>query len=38
VHDVVDDEAQFYTPLQVEQLARVVDEMDIDVTALRHHG
>ncbi len=27
------DEAQFYTPEQVEQLARVVDEMDIDVTA-----
>jgi thymidine kinase len=27
------DEAQFYTPEQVEQLARVVDEMSIDVTA-----
>ena len=27
------DEAQFYTPGQVEQLARVVDEMGIDVTA-----
>ena len=27
------DEAQFYTCLQVEQLARVVDEMDIDVFA-----
>ncbi len=27
------DEAQFYTPAQVEQLARVVDEMGIDVTA-----
>ncbi|WP_446663905.1 thymidine kinase [Flexivirga sp. B27] len=25
------DEAQFYTPLQVEQLARLVDEMGIDV-------
>lgn len=25
------DEAQFYTPLQVEQLARLVDEMNIDV-------
>ena len=25
------DEAQFYAPAQVEQLARVVDEMDIDV-------
>nr|WP_275588175.1 thymidine kinase [Paenarthrobacter ilicis] len=27
------DEAQFYTPPQVEQLARVVDEMDVDVFA-----
>ena len=27
------DEAQFYTPGQVEQLARVVDELDIDVHA-----
>jgi thymidine kinase len=27
------DEAQFYTPAQVEQLARVVDEMGIDVHA-----
>ena len=27
------DEAQFYTPVQVEQLARVVDELDIDVHA-----
>jgi thymidine kinase len=27
------DEAQFYTPLQVEQLARLVDEMGIDVFA-----
>ncbi len=27
------DEAQFYTPLQVEQLARVVDELQIDVFA-----
>lgn len=25
------DEAQFYTPVQVEQLARLVDEMNIDV-------
>lgn len=25
------DEAQFYTPAQVEQLARIVDEMDVDV-------
>ncbi len=27
------DEAQFYTPEQIEQLARVVDDMDIDVFA-----
>jgi thymidine kinase len=27
------DEAQFYTPTQVEQLARIVDEMDADVFA-----
>jgi thymidine kinase len=27
------DEAQFYTPLQVEQLARVVDELQVDVFA-----
>ena len=27
------DEAQFYTPAQVEQLARIVDEMDVDVFA-----
>lgn len=27
------DEAQFYTPEQVEQLARIVDEMDADVYA-----
>ncbi|SEJ73451.1 thymidine kinase [Arthrobacter sp. yr096] len=27
------DEAQFYSPPQVEQLARVVDEMDVDVFA-----
>ncbi|MCF3140089.1 MULTISPECIES: thymidine kinase [unclassified Paenarthrobacter] len=27
------DEAQFYSPSQVEQLARVVDEMDVDVFA-----
>ncbi|MEZ2388671.1 thymidine kinase [bacterium RCC_150] len=27
------DEAQFYSPGQVEQLARVVDEMDVDVFA-----
>ncbi|NYE94048.1 thymidine kinase [Psychromicrobium silvestre] len=27
------DEAQFYTPLQIEQLARLVDEMELDVFA-----
>ncbi|MFF1385372.1 thymidine kinase [Arthrobacter sp. NPDC058288] len=27
------DEAQFYSPLQVEQLARIVDEIDVDVFA-----
>ncbi|MFK4639564.1 thymidine kinase [Paenarthrobacter histidinolovorans] len=27
------DEAQFYSPVQVEQLARLVDEMDVDVFA-----
>ena len=27
------DEAQFYTPLQIEQLAKVVDELQIDVFA-----
>lgn len=27
------DEVQFYTPLQVEHLARVVDELDVDVYA-----
>jgi thymidine kinase len=30
---VVADEAQFYTATQVEQLARVVDELDVDVYA-----
>jgi thymidine kinase len=30
---LVCDEAQFYQPAQVEQLARVVDELDIDVFA-----
>ena len=30
---VIADEAQFYTPLQIEQLARVVDELQIDVFA-----
>ena len=31
---LVCDEAQFYTPAQVEQLARVVDDLDADVHAL----
>ncbi|HRC41889.1 thymidine kinase [Nostocoides sp.] len=30
---VICDEAQFYTPEQIEHLARVVDELDIDVFA-----
>jgi thymidine kinase len=30
---VIADEAQFYTPVQIEQLARVVDELQIDVFA-----
>lgn len=30
---VIGDEAQFYTPLQIEQLARVVDELAVDVFA-----
>lgn len=30
---LVADEAQFYTPAQAEQLARVVDELDVDVYA-----
>jgi thymidine kinase len=30
---LVGDEAQFYTPAQIEQLARVVDELQIDVFA-----
>ncbi|WP_336923959.1 thymidine kinase [Aquipuribacter sp. SD81] len=30
---LVCDEAQFYTPEQVDQLARVVDELDVDVFA-----
>ena len=32
---LVCDEAQFYTPAQVEQLARIVDELHADVHALR---
>ena len=30
---VIGDEAQFYTPVQIEQLARVVDELAVDVFA-----
>ncbi|TWE12974.1 thymidine kinase [Rudaeicoccus suwonensis] len=30
---LIGDEAQFYTPEQIEQLARLVDEMDVDVYA-----
>ena len=30
---LVCDEAQFYTPMQIEQLARIVDELQIDVFA-----
>lgn len=33
VQYLICDEAQFYTPAQVDQLARIVDEMDIDVYA-----
>lgn len=33
LHAVVADEAQFYAPHQIDQLARVVDEYDIDVYA-----
>lgn len=33
VQYLICDEAQFYTAAQVEQLARIVDEMDIDVYA-----
>lgn len=33
IHYLICDEAQFYTPEQVEQLARIVDELDIEVFA-----
>lgn len=33
VDELICDEAQFYTTAQVEQLARVVDELDIEVSA-----
>jgi len=33
LHYIVCDEAQFYTPEQCEQLARVVDDLEVDVFA-----
>ena len=33
LHAVICDEAQFYDPVQCEQLARVVDDLDVDVYA-----
>ncbi len=33
IHYMVCDEVQFYTPAQCEQLAKVVDELDVDVYA-----
>lgn len=33
LHAVICDEAQFYEPRQIDQLARVVDQLDIDVWA-----
>ncbi len=33
LHAVVCDEAQFYEPSQIDQLARVVDQLDIDIYA-----
>jgi thymidine kinase len=33
LHFLICDEVQFYTPAQCEQLARVVDELDVDVFA-----
>lgn len=33
LHAVICDEAQFYQPHQIDQLARVVDQLDIDVYA-----
>lgn len=33
LHAVICDEAQFYEPHQIDQLARVVDELDIDIYA-----
>ena len=37
IHYLVCDEAQFYTPEQCDQLARVVDELDVDVYAFGLH-
>ncbi len=34
IHYLVCDEAQFYEPAQIDQLARIVDELDADVHAL----
>ena len=33
IHYLVCDEAQFYTPAQCEQLARIVDELEVEVYA-----
>ena len=33
LHALICDEAQFYTPGQIDQLARIVDELDIEVYA-----
>ena len=33
IHYMICDEAQFYTPAQCDQLARVVDELDVEVYA-----
>lgn len=33
LHAVVCDESQFYEPAQIDQLARVVDQLDIDIYA-----
>lgn len=33
LHAVICDEAQFYEPNQIDQLARVVDELDVEVYA-----
>lgn len=33
IDELICDEAQFYTPAQIDQLARIVDDLDIDVQA-----